>query len=55
MHGQNGLSDKSLCEAKFVQLQAMLEIARRHLIESMQRCDPLSNPPKIRASCCVRV
>lgn len=39
---------KGLGEAKFVQLQAVLEIARRHLFESVRRGDPLSNPTETR-------
>jgi DNA repair protein RadC len=30
--------------AKYTQLQAVLEIARRHLAEQLQRVDPLENP-----------
>ncbi|MGH8548587.1 MAG: RadC family protein [Methylococcales bacterium] len=33
-----------LGDAKYAQLQAVLEMARRHLRESVQRGDPLSNP-----------
>jgi DNA repair protein RadC len=35
---------KGLGNAKFVQLQAVLEIAQRHLFESMWQGDPFSNP-----------
>ena len=35
---------KGLGEAKFVQLQACLEMARRYLHESMDREGPLANP-----------
>ena len=35
---------KGLGEAKFVQLQACLEMARRYLRESMDREGPLANP-----------
>lgn len=35
---------KGLGEAKYVQLQAVMEIARRHLSESLTRGAPLSNP-----------
>ncbi len=35
---------KGLGKAKFVQLQAVLEIAQRHLFESMWRGDSFSNP-----------
>src|SRR5215213_5098956 len=39
---QKGLyAGKELGEAKFVQLQAVLEIARRHLLETVKRGDPL--------------
>jgi DNA repair protein RadC len=39
---------KGLGEAKFVQLQAVLEIARRHLLETVKRGDPRSNPNETR-------
>jgi DNA repair protein RadC len=46
---QKGLyAGKELGEAKFVQLQAVLEIARRHLLETVKRGDPLSNPNETR-------
>jgi DNA repair protein RadC len=35
--------------AKFVQLQATLEIARRHLLETLKRGDPLTGPQATRA------
>ncbi len=35
---------KGLGQAKFVQLQACLEMARRFLHESLQREGPLTNP-----------
>lgn len=38
-----------LGEAKFAQLQAVLEMARRHFKESLQRGDALSNPDITRA------
>jgi DNA repair protein RadC len=42
---QKGLcAGKGLDEAKFVQLQAVLEIARRHLLETIKRGDSRSNP-----------
>jgi DNA repair protein RadC len=34
--------------AKFVQLQATLEIARRHLLETLKRGDPLTSPQATR-------
>jgi DNA repair protein RadC len=39
---------KGLGEAKYVQLQAVLEIARRHLFEFVRRGNPLSNPAEMR-------
>jgi DNA repair protein RadC len=39
---------KGLGTAKYVQLQAVLEIARRHLLETVKRGDPLSNPADTR-------
>jgi len=39
---------KGLGTAKFVQLQAVLEIARRHLLETVKRGDPLTNPADTR-------
>ncbi|MBA3731063.1 MAG: DNA repair protein RadC [Gammaproteobacteria bacterium] len=39
---------KGLGQAKFVQLQAVLEIARRHLLENIKRGDPLANPAETR-------
>lgn len=39
---------KGLGTAKYVQLQAVLEIARRHLFETVKRGDPLSNPAETR-------
>ncbi len=38
---------KDLGNAKFVQLQAVLEIAQRHLFKSMRRGDSFSNPTEI--------
>ena len=35
-------------EAKYVQLQAVLEISRRYLAENMRRGDPLSDPDAVR-------
>lgn len=35
---------KGLGQAKFVQLQAVLEMARRHLQETVERSDALTNP-----------
>lgn len=35
---------KGLGDAKFVQLQAVLEMARRHLLETLQRGDALNSP-----------
>ena len=48
-------SGKGLSEAKFVQLQAVHEIARRHLLESVQRGDSLSNPTETRAYLAMRL
>jgi DNA repair protein RadC len=45
---QTFCAGKGLGEAKYVQLQAVLEIARRHLFESVRRGDPLSNPIETR-------
>ncbi|MFA7095497.1 MAG: DNA repair protein RadC [Gammaproteobacteria bacterium] len=39
---------KGLGDAKFVQLQAVLEMARRHLHETLQRGDALSSPDDTR-------
>jgi DNA repair protein RadC len=41
-------SSHGLGEAKFVQLQAALELGRRHLRESLERGDALSNPDDTR-------
>ncbi len=47
--GQETLcAGKGLGTAKYVQLQAVLEIARRHLFESVRRGDSLSNPTETR-------
>ena len=35
---------QGLGEAKFTQLQATVEMARRHFSETLQRCDVLENP-----------
>lgn len=40
---------KGLGAAKFVQLQATLEMAKRHLFETLRRGDPLSNPEDTKA------
>lgn len=37
-----------LGKAKYAQLQAVLEIARRHLAETLQRCDVMSDPNYVR-------
>lgn len=37
-----------LGEAKYVQLQAVLEIGRRHLLETLKRGDPLTSPAATR-------
>ncbi|AOS96277.1 hypothetical protein AUP74_00810 [Microbulbifer aggregans] len=39
---------KGLGDAKFVQLQAVLEMARRHLAETLQRSDALCSPQAVR-------
>jgi DNA repair protein RadC len=39
---------KGLGTAKYVQLQAVLEIARRHLAETLQRSDALTSPAAVR-------
>lgn len=39
-------SAKGLGDAKFAQLQAVLEMARRHLLEILQRGDALSSPQR---------
>ncbi|MGL6158996.1 RadC family protein [Microbulbifer sp.] len=39
---------KGLGDAKYVQLQAVLEMARRHLAESLQRADALRSPDAVR-------
>ncbi|WP_308364762.1 MULTISPECIES: DNA repair protein RadC [unclassified Microbulbifer] len=39
---------KGLGDAKYVQLQAVLEMARRHLAESLQRTDALCSPDAVR-------
>lgn len=39
---------KGLGEAKYVQLQACLELSRRHLLTTLQRGDALSNPDHTR-------
>lgn len=41
---QQFCKSKGLGEAKFAQLQAVLEMSKRHLQESMQRGDVLTNP-----------
>ena len=40
---------KGLGQAKYVQLQAVLEMARRHLFEAIRRVDVLNNPRDTRA------
>ncbi|KUJ83925.1 JAB domain-containing protein [Microbulbifer flavimaris] len=39
---------KGLGDAKYVQLQAVLEMARRHLAETLQRSDALCSPDAVR-------
>ena len=39
---------RGLGDAKYAQLQAVLEMARRHLQEQLQRGDPLENPDTTR-------
>ncbi|WP_323846225.1 RadC family protein [Microbulbifer magnicolonia] len=39
---------RGLGDAKFVQLQAVLEMARRHLAETLQRTDALCSPAAVR-------
>lgn len=39
---------KGLGDAKYVQLQAVLEMARRHLAETLQRSDALCSPGAVR-------
>ncbi|HEY8568590.1 RadC family protein, partial [Microbulbifer sp.] len=39
---------KGLGDAKFVQLQAVLEMGRRHLAESLKRSDALTSPQAVR-------
>lgn len=39
---------KGLGDAKYVQLQAVLEMARRHLAEALQRTDALCSPRAVR-------
>ncbi|GAA5525888.1 UPF0758 protein YsxA [Microbulbifer aestuariivivens] len=41
-------SGKGLGDAKYVQLQAVLEMARRHLAETLQRTDALCSPDAVR-------
>ncbi len=45
---QQFCSSKGLGAAKFAQLQAVLEMSKRHLQERMQRGDALSNPDETR-------
>ncbi len=45
---QQFCSSKGLGPAKFAQLQAVLEMSKRHLQERMQRGDALSNPEETR-------
>ncbi len=40
---------KGLGEAKFVQLQATLELSRRHLLSTLQRGDALTSPAETRS------
>lgn len=42
-------ANKGLGEAKFTQLQAVLEMARRHLREQLDRGDALTSPELVRA------
>jgi DNA repair protein RadC len=46
---------KGLGQAKYVQLQAVLEIARRHLMEGVRRGDALSNPAQTRRYLAMRL
>lgn len=46
---QRFCQSKGLGEAKYTQLQAVLEMARRHFKESLQRGDALTNPDITRA------
>ncbi|HET7921830.1 MAG TPA: DNA repair protein RadC [Gammaproteobacteria bacterium] len=54
LRGILGASRRQLCgahgigDAKFAQLQAVLEMARRHLGQRLQRSDPLSDPAATR-------
>ncbi len=41
-------SGRGLGQAKYVSLQATMEISRRHLMETMDRGDPLANPETVR-------
>ncbi len=45
---QQFCKSKGLGQAKFAQLQAVLEMSKRHLQERMQRGDALSNPDETR-------
>ena len=46
---------KGLGEAKYVQLQAVLEIARRHLAEALPERDALKHPNDVREYLCARL
>ncbi len=48
-------SHRGLGPAKYVQLQAVLEMARRYLFEAMQRGDVLSSPEETRQYLCNRL
>jgi len=48
-------SHHGLGQAKYAQLQAVLEMARRHLFETMQRGDVLSSPEDTRQYLCNRL
>ncbi|MFC6633766.1 RadC family protein [Microbulbifer taiwanensis] len=47
-HREEFCRGKGLGDAKYVQLQAVLEMARRHLAESLQRTDALCSPGAVR-------
>jgi len=54
LHGLMGATQKRFCagkglgEAKYTQLQAVLEMSRRHLREALERGDPLTSPAATR-------
>jgi DNA repair protein RadC len=48
-------ASKGLGKAKYVQLKAVLEIARRHLMESVRRGDALANPAETRQYLAMRL